>query len=96
MVNERLVQYLENNKLIINLQCGFRSIPSTLDHLIRLDTFIKQALAEGKIHTGYFLLLRKSVVYNVEIRSIEEHAPTGTERKITNVYPIIYEKEHFK
>ena len=60
MVNKRLGQYRENNKLITNIQCVFRSIRSTLDRLIRLDTFIKQAMAKEKYTVGIFFDLEKA------------------------------------
>ena len=34
MINNRLQQYLEKNKLLTNVQCGFRKSRSTVDHLI--------------------------------------------------------------
>ena len=42
MVNGRLVWYLENNGLLAKQQCGFRSNRSTVDHLVRLETFISR------------------------------------------------------
>ena len=35
MVNKRLVEYLERNKLLAEIQCEFRRNRSTLDHLVR-------------------------------------------------------------
>ena len=43
MINKRLVWYLESNNLITPIQSGFRSERSTNDHLIRLETFIRDA-----------------------------------------------------
>ena len=43
MINKRLVSYLESNALISPIQSGFRSDRSTNDHLIRLETFIRDA-----------------------------------------------------
>ena len=43
MVNARLIWYLETNKLIIEYQSGFRNQRSTIDDLIRLETFIGEA-----------------------------------------------------
>ena len=39
MINRRLVWYLESHKLLTNVQCGFRSKRSTVDHLVRFETF---------------------------------------------------------
>ena len=43
IVNERLVWYLEKNGLLAKQQCGYRSNRSTVDHLVRLETFIRDA-----------------------------------------------------
>ena len=41
MVNDRLVWFLEKNKLIATVQSGFRKQRGTLDHLVRFETFIR-------------------------------------------------------
>jgi len=41
MVNNRLVWFLERNKLITPLQCGFRKQRSTTDHFVRLESIIR-------------------------------------------------------
>ena len=43
MINERLVWYLEKNNIITEFQSGFRHQRSTNDHLVRLETFIREA-----------------------------------------------------
>ena len=53
MVNERLVWYLKKNGLLAKQQCGYRSNRSTVDHLVRLETFIRDAF----IHNQHLLLL---------------------------------------
>ena len=44
MVSNRLVWFLERNKLIIPLQCGFRKQRSTTDHLVRFRIFLLEKL----------------------------------------------------
>jgi len=49
MVNNRLVLYLEKNKLITPEQCGFRKRRSTTDQLVSLESFVREAfINEGK------------------------------------------------
>ena len=43
MVNKRLVWYLESNKPITNSQCGFRKRRSTMDHVVQLETSMREA-----------------------------------------------------
>ena len=46
MVNNRLMWYLESENLLSKWQCGARKNRSTLDQLVRLDTYIREALAK--------------------------------------------------
>ena len=43
MVNKRLVWFIESNNLYTNSQCDFRSQRSTMDHVVRLETSIREA-----------------------------------------------------
>ena len=60
MHNARLVDFLENNKWLANVQCGFRGNHSKLDHLVRLDTYIRKGLAAGNYTIGVFFDLEKA------------------------------------
>ena len=60
MINTRLIWFLESNGLITNFQCGFRSKRSTVDHLVRLETFVREAFIK-KVHlTAVFFDLEKA------------------------------------
>ena len=45
-INARLVWFLESNGLFSNIRCGFRQGRFTLDHLVRFETFIRNAFAK--------------------------------------------------
>ena len=45
MVNERLMWHLEKKGLLSKLQCGFRSGRGTIDQLIRMESFVRDAFA---------------------------------------------------
>ena len=60
MVNERLVWYLENNRLLAKQQCGYRANRSTVDHLIRLETFIRDAFIQNQHLVAVFFDLQKA------------------------------------
>ena len=47
MVNDRVVWFLEKNNLIATLQSGFRK-QEALDHLVRFETFIREAFIKMK------------------------------------------------
>ena len=60
MVNERLVWYLEKNGLLAKQQCGYRANRSTVDHLIRLETFIRDAFIQNQHLVAVFFDLQKA------------------------------------
>jgi len=46
MINARLAWFHESNGLLSNIQYGFRQGRSTLDHLVRFEKFIRNALTK--------------------------------------------------
>ena len=60
MVNARLVHCLETQGALSDEQCGFRKGRSTTDHLVRFETFIREAWAEEKHVVAIFFDLEKA------------------------------------
>jgi len=60
MISDRLVWYLEKNKIITNTQSGFRKQRSTTDQLVRLETFIREALVQKQHAVAVFFDLEKA------------------------------------
>ena len=60
MVNSRLVHYLETTDAFADEQCGFRKGRSTTDHLVRFETFIREAFAQKKHVVAIFFDLEKA------------------------------------
>ena len=60
MVNNRLVWYLERNKLITPNQSGFRKGRSTTDQLVRLESFLREAFVQKQHVTAIFFDLEKT------------------------------------
>ena len=60
MVNARLVHCLETQGALSDEQCGFRKGRSTTDHLVRFETFIREAWAEDKHVVAIFFDLEKA------------------------------------
>ena len=60
MVNERLIYFLESNNLLTKFQAGFRSERGTIDQLVRLDTFIRDAFINKEHVVGVFFDLSKA------------------------------------
>ena len=60
MVNARLVWQLESRNLLTNIQCGFRKGHSTTDHLVRFETFIREAFVNRQHVLAVFFDLEKA------------------------------------
>ena len=60
MVNNRLMWVLEKGKHLSRVQCGFRRNHSTNDHLVRLETFIREAFARKRQVLAVFFDLEKA------------------------------------
>ena len=59
-ISERLVWYLETNNIITEFQSGFRHQRSTNDHLVRLETFIREAFIKKEHLVAVFFDLEKA------------------------------------
>ena len=59
MVNERLAWY-EKNGLLAKQQCDYRANRSTVDHFIRLETFIRDAFIQNQHLVAVFFDLQKA------------------------------------
>ena len=59
MINRRLVWYLESHNLLTNVQCGFRSRRSTVDHLVRFETFCREAFIHNQHLVSMFFDMEK-------------------------------------
>ena len=60
IVNNRLVYYLESNDLLTPTQSGFRKGRSTVDHLVRLETWIREGIANREHVVAIFFDLEKA------------------------------------
>ena len=59
MINHRLVWYLKS-QLATNVQCGFRSTPSMVDHLVRFEMFCREAFIHNQHLVSLFFDLEKA------------------------------------
>ena len=60
MVNNRLTWFLETNNLLTNIQCGFGKNRTTIDHLIRLESFIRNGFINNQHVVSVFFDLEKA------------------------------------
>ena len=60
MVNERLMWVLEKKGLLSKLQCGFRKGRGTIDQLVRMESFVRDAFANKDHLVAVFFDLQKA------------------------------------
>ena len=60
MVRERLILYLEKNRLFAKQQYGYRAYKSNVDHLVCLESFIHDAFIQNKHLIAVFFDLQKA------------------------------------
>ena len=60
MVNRRFVWFIESNNLFTNFQCGFRSRRSSMDHVVILETSIREAIIRKQHLLAIFFDLEKA------------------------------------
>ncbi|CAG4955242.1 unnamed protein product [Colias eurytheme] len=59
-ISKRLIKYLESNKLLADVQFGFRKAKSTEDAVSHLINLVSSHLDKGRACTGVFLDLKKA------------------------------------
>ena len=60
MVKERLILYLEKNRLFAKQQYGYRAYKSNVDHFVCLESFIHDAFIQNKHLIAVFFDLQKA------------------------------------
>ena len=75
MINNRLVWFLERHKLITPLQCDFRKQRSTTDHLVHLESFIREAFIQRQCGCRIFRPGKGLRLY-LEVRHHERPTPS--------------------
>ena len=60
MINDHLVWYLESSSLITEAQSGFRKTRSTMDHLVRFETFVREGFLNREHVVSIFFDLEKA------------------------------------
>ena len=60
MIITRFIWYLEKSCILDRSQCGFRKHRSTVDHLVSLERYVRDAFAQKQQAVGLFFDLQKS------------------------------------
>ena len=84
MINACLVWFLESNGFLSNIQCGFRQGRSTLDHLVRFETFIRNAFAKKEHAVSIFFDLEKAYDTTWKYGILKDLFDMGLKGKLPN------------
>ena len=96
MVNNRLVYYLESNNLITNLQSGFRKERSTVDQLIRLETWVREGLVNREHVVAIFFDLEKAYDTTWKYGILSDLFKAGLRGHLTNFISNFLENRQFR
>ena len=89
-INRRLVWYLESHKLLTNVQCGFRSKRSTVDHLVRFETFCREASIHNQHLVSVFFDLEKAYDTTWKYEIMKDHHGFGLRGRLPNFISICF------
>ena len=89
MINDRLVWYLESSSLIVEAQSGFRKTRSTMDHLVRFETFVREGFLNREHVVSIFFDLEKA--YDTTLKyGIMKNLHDMGHGTFTPFYPIFF------
>ena len=60
MINKRLMDFMEMNRLFSSVQCGCRRKKSTLDHLVRMESAVRNAFVLSEHQVSIFFDMEKT------------------------------------
>ena len=96
MINNRLTWFLESNDLLTEFQCGFRNKRGTIDHLVRLETFIRDAFIKKEHLTAVFFDLEKAYDTTWKHGIIRDLHELGLKGRLPNFIINFLSNRHFK
>ena len=96
IINRRLVWYLESHKLLTNVQCGFRSRRSTVDHLVTFERFCREAFIHNQHLVFVFFDLEKAYDTTWKYGIMKDLHGFGLRGRLPNFISNILQDRSFK
>ena len=94
MINDRLVWFLESNKFITKFQAGFRKNNCTNDHLICLESFIRNAFVKKEHVLAVLFDLEKVYDNTWKYGIMNDLHKLGLKGRLPLFIKIFYQIEH--
>ena len=96
MVSSRLTWYLETNKILSNIQNGFRKQRSTTDQLVRLESFVREAFVRGEHVVSVFFDLEKAYDTTWKYGILKDLQDVGLKGRLPQFISNFLDNRHFK
>ena len=96
MINDRLVWYLESNNILTDIQCGFRKRRSTIDHLVRLESYIRDAFLNKQEVVSVFFDLEKAYDNTWKYGILQDLHEAGLRGRIPEFISKFLENRNFR
>ena len=96
MINDRLVWYLESNNILTDIQCGFRKRRSTIDHLVRLESYIRDAFLNKQEVVSVFFDLEKAYDTTWKYGILQDLHEAGLRGRISQIISKFLENRNFR
>ncbi|OOY96501.1 hypothetical protein BOW19_11560, partial [Solemya velum gill symbiont] len=96
IINDRLVWFLESNDLLTNLQCGFRQGQSTIDHLVRLESYICDAFLKKEHVVTVFFDLEKAYETTWQYGILKDLFDFGLKGRLPVFIQDFFNDRHFR
>ena len=96
MINNRLVWFLESNNLITTNQNGFRKHRGTIDHLIRFESFIREAFIKKEHVVSIFFDLESAYDTTWKYGVMKDLHDFGLRGRLANFISAFLNDRNFK
>jgi Reverse transcriptase (RNA-dependent DNA polymerase) len=96
MVSNRLTWYLESNKILSDIQNGFRKQRSTTDQLVRLESFVREAFVRGEHVVSVFFDLEKAYDTTWKYGILKDLQNVGLKGRLPEFISNFLHNRHFK
>ena len=96
MVNKKLVWYLESDELISNSQCGFRRLRSTMDHVVKLGTSIREVNIQKQHLIAVFFDLEKAYENTLKFVIMKDIHSLGLRGRLPNFIKSFLSDQQFQ